>query len=128
MSDKRKLIKSIFFGVLTSLLSGVILMCVSSVAILSIGLPQGSLTDYLMIGIAALSSIAGGFVAAKINKGAGLIVGALTGAAVFLLLTVTGMIKGGDFSALSAIRLAATLTGSAAGGALGIREKRKITI
>lgn len=128
MSDKRKLFKSLFFGIITALLIGIILMCIAAAAFISIGLPQGEITEYVMLAVSLLGSMAGGFVCAKLNKGAGLIVGLMTGAAVFVILSAIGMIKGGDFSALSAIRLAASLAGGAIGGVLGLKECKKLKI
>ena len=60
---------------------------------------------------------------------AGLIVGAASGAAMFLLLTIAGLSSdGASLSSLSAVRLAALLTGGMLGGILGVRERRHIHI
>ena len=125
MSDRTKMIKSVVTGTLCGLLTNMILMCVFAVVMLKGGLLSSQLIDYIMAGLYAAGAFLGGFVAAKINRGAGLIVGAATGAAMLLLLVLTAAVKGqADFGALFVIKLAATVLAGAAGGALGIREKQ----
>ena len=97
--------------------------------ILSAGLLPDKLTDYVMIAVAAAGAFVGGLVAAKLNKGAGLIVGVIVGAGMFLLLTVAGLSAGGaSFSSLSAVRIAAMLVGGVLGGILGVKERRHTAI
>ena len=124
MSDKKKLIKAVSFGSLCGVLGCVLLMCVFAVIMLTSGLLGAEITDYIMIAVTALGALAGGFVAAKLNRGAGLIVGAITGAVIFLLVTIAGISKGGSVSALTGIRAAAVILGGIAGGICGVKEKK----
>ena len=111
MSDKKKLIKSVSLGSLCGVLGCVILMCIFAVIMLTSGLLGAELT--------------GGFVAAKLNHGAGLVVGAITGAVIFLLITIAGLSKGGEsVTALTGIRAAAVILGGIAGGICGVKEKK----
>ncbi len=106
MSDKKKLIKSVSLGSLSGLLGA-------------------ELTDYIMVAVTALGALGGGFVAAKLNHGAGLVVGAITGAVIFLLITIAGLSKGGEsVTALTGIRAAAVILGGIAGGICGVKEKK----
>ncbi|MER2080424.1 MAG: TIGR04086 family membrane protein [Ruminococcus sp.] len=127
MSDKKKLIKSVLIGSLCGMLACVILMCVMAAVMLTAGLLPAGITDYAMAAIASAGALTGGFVATKLNKGAGLIVGALTGAAMFLLITLAALLKSSaPVTVLTAIRAAGMLAGGAIGGILGLRERKKI--
>ena len=129
MSGKKTMIKSVLIGTLCAVLAQIILLCiVSLVKKKKKKLFTGAL-DYIMIAVSATGSLIGGFVSAKLNRGAGLIVGLITGFAVFIILTIAALINGSSpLSVLSLIRAAAMLLGGAAGGALGVREKNKIKI
>ena len=129
MSDKKRLVKALVTGCLCGVLTCGIFTGILAAVIMSTGLLPDKLMDYVMLAIAAAGAFAGGLIAAKLNKGAGLIVGAITGAGVFLLLTVAGLSSGGAaFSSLSAIRLAALLLGGVLGGILGVKERRHVHI
>ena len=107
------------------MLGCVILMCVFAVIMLTSGLLGAELTNYIMIAVAALGALTGGFVAAKLNHGAGLVVGGITGAVIFLLITVAGLSKGGEtVTALTGIKAAAVILGGICGGICGVKEKK----
>lgn len=123
MFDK-KLLKAVATGAFCGLLTSVILMCILTVVLLKTGLPQGSLLDYLLAGFLGAGAFAGGFVAAKLNRGAGLVAGAAVGGVMFLALLIVAAIKGDmAFTVLSVVKAAAALLLGAAGGVLGVREK-----
>lgn len=129
MSDKKKLIRSVVTGTLCGMLTSIILMCVFAVVMLKGGLLDAPLIDYIMAALYAAGGLAGGFIAAKMNKGAGLIVGAATGAVMILVLVLTAAIRGeSDFTALFVIKLCAAVLAGAAGGIWGVREKKHINI
>ena len=74
----------------------------------------------------AAGALTGGFVSAKLNKGAGLIAGAAAALIMLAALTVTAMLKGNvSVSPLILFRLAGMLLGGCIGGALGIGERKK---
>lgn len=129
MSDKKRLVKALVVGCLCGVLTCAIFTGILAAVILSAGLLPDKLTDYVMISVAAAGAFVGGLVAAKLNKGAGLIVGVIVGAGMFLLLTVAGLSSGGaSFSSLSAVRIAALLVGGVLGGILGVKERRHTAI
>lgn len=129
MSDKKLLIKSVITGTLCGLLVSIIFMSICAVVLLKGGLPQGDLLDYVLAGFLAAGAFAGGFIAAKLNKGAGLIVGAITGAVMIFLIALVSACKGDvTFSALFFIKLAAAVIGGILGGILAVREKKHISI
>ena len=125
MSDKKKLIRSVVIGSLCGLLSCVAMMCVLAAGMLSTGLLSAELIDYLMVAVAAAGALVGAFVATKLNGGAGLIVGAVTGAVMLLLITAGALLRqDAPVTSLCAVRAAALLLGGALGGILGLRERK----
>jgi putative membrane protein (TIGR04086 family) len=123
------MIKSVLIGSLCAVLAQIILLCIVSLVMISTKKLFTGALDYIMTAVSATGSLIGGFVSAKLNRGAGLIVGLITGFAVYIMLTVAALINGGSpLSVLSLIRSAAMLLGGAAGGMLGVREKTKIKI
>ena len=77
MSDKKRLIKAIVTGMLCGILTSVTLMCIFALVMTKGGLLPTEVINLLLSGFLAVGAFAGGFVAVKINRGAGLIVGAL---------------------------------------------------
>lgn len=129
MSDKKRLAKAIFIGVLTSALCEIILMSLFSVLIITSGLLPADVTDYIMIAATAVSVFFGGFICAKINKSSGLICGLLTAAIGFAIITLIGLLQSeAVLTILSLIRLIAMLLCGCAGGILGVNQKEKVFI
>lgn len=127
MSGKKRMVKSVVIGTLCGLLAGVIGMCLLAVFMLTAGLLSPDLTAYAMVAVASLGALAGAFIAVKLNKGAGLTVGAMTGLAMFLLLTITALAAGDSaFTPMTAIRLGAMLLGGALGGILALKERKRV--
>lgn len=129
MSDKKLLFKSMFFGSVCGLLLSVILMCICAVIILSIGLLPADLTKYVMLAVLGSGAMFGGFIAARITKSAGLLVGMLTGFVIFILITILGLIKNTDaVSIATLLRFIITIVTGAIGGILGVNKKEKLHI
>ena len=125
MSDKRKLVKSVATGTVCGLLTGVILLCILAVVILKGGLLSAQVIDYFTAGLLGAGALTGGFVATKLNRGAGLIAGAATGGCMLLLVILAAALRGkADVSALLFIKLGAALAGGALGGILALKEKK----
>lgn len=129
MSDKKLLMKAVLFGTVCGLLVAVILTCLFTAVVMTCGLLPADLTNYVTVSLLALGTFAGGFITSRITKSAGLTAGLLTGFAIFLLITITGMIKSNDsITALTLVRLGATLAAGGLGGILGLRRKERIHI
>ena len=129
MSDKKLLIKSVLIGTLCAVMVQIILLCIVSLVMITTKKLFGDVLSYIMLSATALGTLAGGFISAKLNRGAGLIVGLITGFAVFLIITIGGLINSDSpLSVLSLIRFAAALLGGALGGILGVRESRRIRV
>ena len=93
MSDKKRLIKAIVTGMLCGILTSVTLMCIFALVMTKGGLLPTEVINLLLSGFLAVGAFAGGFVAVKINRGAGLIVGALTGAAMLASLVLVSALR-----------------------------------
>ena len=129
MSDKKLAVKAILFGVVFGLLITIIFMCLLSVVIISSGLLPIDVINYITIAILSIGAFFGGYISTKITKSAGLVIGAITGFAIFLLITVFGLIKSNDTITINTlIRFIATLITGCLGGILGLRKKEKIHI
>ena len=129
MSDKKKVVKSVIFGVLCGLLSTIILMCILSVVMLTGGLLPSDIIKFAMVGILSVGAFFGGLIATKINKSAGLVVGIITGFVMFLIITATALTKNSEpVSYMTLIKLGAALLAGGAGGILGLRERKRIRI
>ena len=94
MSDKKKLITSIAVGCVCAMLCSVILTAILAAAMLSTGLLPGELMGYLSAAILGVSALLGGLIAAKINKGAGIPVGGLTGLLLLCFTVMASCAKG----------------------------------
>ena len=129
MSDKKLLIKAVLFGTVCGLLVTVILICILSAIIMTSGLLPAELTDYFTIVLLALGAFSGGLITSRITKSAGLVVGVITGLAIFLLVTITGFSNSNDpVTLLSLIRLISLIVAGGIGGILGLKKKERIHI
>ena len=124
MSDKKRLLKATLTGLLCGLLTNVILMGVLALVLTKTGLLPPDVLRYAMAGILGAGARAGGISAAKINRGAGLIAGVVTGGAILCVLVLTAALRGdADFTVLLPIKLTAALLGGALGGILGVKSR-----
>lgn len=129
MQNKKLLAKSLIIGVVVALLVSIILLCIVSAIILSSGLLSSDITTIVSIAVLSAGVFAGGFLSAKITKSAGLIVGAITGFTVFLLITITGLIKSSDtITFITLVRFAVSLLFGAFGGIVAVNKKERIKI
>ena len=123
MSDKKKFIRSVAIGLLVGMAASVLLICLLSAILSKSGLLPNEVIDWITAATLAIGALAGGFTAAKLNRGAGLIAGAATGAEMLLALVLAAALRGeADFTLLFPIKLASTLLGASAGGILAVRR------
>lgn len=129
MSDKKSLAKGVLFGVLGGLLSSVILTCICAAVVMTSGVLPADITEYIMLGVLSVGTFFGGFIAARITKSAGLIIGLLTGLVTFLLVTLIGIANfDGTITMITLLRFIFTLLTGGIGGILGVNKKEKINI
>lgn len=129
MSDKKLLIKAVLFGTVCGLLVTVILTCIFSAIVMTSGLLPTELTDYITLALLSFGAFSGGIITSRITKSAGLVVGLITGFAIFILITIIGLTKSDDsVSLLTLIRLVALLITGGIGGIMGLKRKDRIHI
>ena len=129
MLSKKLTAKAVLFGILTSLLISIILMCCVSAFILTNGLLPTQMTNIITLLSLGAGTFAGGIVSSRITKSAGLITGLITGLSVFLLITIIGLCKSSDtITYLTFVRLAVTVILGGIGGIIGVNKKDRIKI
>lgn len=129
MSDKKLLIKAVLFGTVCGLLVTVILICILSAIVMTSGLLPTELTNYITIALLSIGAFSGGFITSRITKSAGLVVGLITGFAIFVLIMITGLTNSDDpVTVLTLIKFAALLVSGGIGGIVGLKRKERIHI
>lgn len=129
MSDKKRAVKAVMFGTLSGITVTIILMCLMALGILTGGLLPDEILEYTVTAVFAAGAFAGGFVATKINKGAGLVIGAITGGVMFVIVTIGALSKSTEaVSILTLIKLISSVTAGGLGGILGLKERKHISI
>ncbi len=128
-SDKQMLIKSLILGVVSSVAMIVIFLCGMSVIFLSASLLPYEYLSYIMLVIDAVGVLIGSYIAARINKSQGLILGLLNGFIVFVALLICGFATASEsITIITALKAIVMLLFSAFGGIKGVNVKEKIRI
>lgn len=129
MSDKKQLVKGVVTGTVCGLLVTMLLNIICAAVMLKTGLLPAELTGYIVCGLLAAGAVAAGITATKITRSAGLIVGLIAGATMFLLVTIAGLIKSSEtVGVMTVIKLASCLAFGGLGGILGLKENKRIKI
>ncbi len=127
--ENRSFIKALILGVVSSVVMISVLMCiVATVLLLSSQLPYEYL-EYLMIFVDAVSVFFGGYIAARVNRSQGLIIGLACGAIVLLSIIISGFISGPQtITLITLLKALVIIIFSALGGIKGVNTKEKIHI
>lgn len=123
----KKLFKGIFFGILTGSLIITILMILSSIIILQTGSLPGDILSYVVLVFIGIGSLLGGYIAGRIYKKNGLIIGAVTGVISFLILFLSGISNISEgVGIMTMLKLVVTIIPSMLGAILGVNKKEKV--
>ncbi len=123
----KKLFKGIFFGILTGSLIITILMMLSSIIILQTGSLPGDILSYVVLVFIGIGSLLGGYIAGRIYKKNGLIIGAVTGVISFLILFLSGISNISEgVGIMTMLKLVVTIIPSMLGAILGVNKKEKV--
>ncbi len=123
----KKLFKGIFFGILTGSLIITILMMLSSIIILQTGSLPGDILSYVVLVFIGIGSLLGGYIAGRIYKKNGLIIGAVTGVISFLILFLSGISNISEgVGIMTILKLVVTIIPSMLGAILGVNKKEKV--
>lgn len=119
--------KSVAIGCITA---GVV--CMGLLALLSLlfvkgGILPEDLTGLITVIIAGISSFIGAYMAIRISKSNGLIIGGITALILFVILIIAGMICANKTTAADTISKAAVMiTSGCIGGIIGVNKKRRV--
>lgn len=127
--NNRTFIKALVFGVLSSVAMIVILMSIMSAVLTFSGLLPYEYLQYIMLVIDGIGVLFGGYIAARISKSQGLILGLINGAIVFIALLICGFcINTGTLTIITLLKAVVILLFSSFGGVKGVNVKDKIRI
>lgn len=122
-------IKALILGVVSSVAMISVLLCIVTVILLVSSLLPYEYLSYIMLAIDAIGAFFGGYVAARISKKQGLVLGALNGAIVFFALTVAGFCVSNDtLTIITLLKAVLIILLSAIGGVRGVNTKEKLHI
>ena len=115
--------QTVALGAGVGIATTVVLMLAFAAVLASVDVPSGapSIISSICLGLGALL---GGFIAAKRNGRNGMIVGFLTGVAVFFVFAIIALMLGSALGIPFLIRLLVAASFAAVGGILGINLRR----
>lgn len=127
--NNRSFIKALILGVVSSVAMIAVLMCIVTVVLfVSATLPY-EILEYIMLGVDAIGALFGGYIAARINKSQGLVLGLLNGFIIFVALLIGGFCVSSETLTITTLLKAIVLLSfSAIGGIKGVNTKEKIHI
>ena len=122
-------VKSLILGVVSSVAMISVLLCVVTVILLVSSLLPYEYLAYIMLAVDAIGALFGGYVAARINKRQGLLLGALNGAILFFALVIAGFCVYSDtLTIITLLKAIIIVLCSAFGGVRGVNTKEKLHI
>lgn len=129
VSVNKKAIRGVIFGVLGGSLVTILLTLICSFILLMSGKLPYELLDYITLAFAGLGAFAGGYIASRIIKSAGLVWGAITGLIMFIIVFIAGFSnQNGGITMLTLYKLLIILLCSSLGGIIGVNKKDKLKI
>lgn len=123
-----KPIKSITIGISMCILT--VIGCTALIALflnITGSFPE-ALSGYIMLLPLIAGGFIGGYVAARINKSSGLIMGVISTAVVLLAIIITGFVNGSDITYMLLLKAVTLLLSGAVGGVKGVNKKEKLKI
>ena len=128
-NDNKKMIKAVILGGISSTCIMAILMCIAAVILTTSALLPYEYLAYIMLFIEAISVFFGGYIASRVNKSKGLILGLINGGIIFTAITLSGLISSGDtITYITLLKLVSIMLFSVLGGIKGVNVKEKIHI
>ena len=89
-------IKALILGVVSSVGMIAVLLCVVTVVLLASSLLPYEYLSYIMLAVDAIGALFGGYIAARLNKSQGLILGLLNGFILFVGIVISGFCVSGE--------------------------------
>ena len=125
----KKLLKSLITGMLCGIAVITILTLLFAFILVISGTYPTDIINYISLVFLAVGGLSGGYIAARLNKAAGLAVGALTGLIIFLIILIVGLAQStGTITLFTLYKFLLLVIFSALGGVLGVNKQNKIKI
>ena len=106
-----------------------VLLCVVTVVLLASSLLPYEYLSYIMLAVDAIGALFGGYIAARLNKSQGLILGLLNGFILFVGIVISGFcVSGETITILTLLKAVVIIIFSAIGGIKGVNTKEKLHI
>ncbi len=122
-------IKALIIGVASSVITIALTLCIITAIFTASAMLPYEYLEYIMLIPDAIGVLAGGYIAARINKSNGLFIGLCNGAIVFLALIISGFcITPETLTLITLLKAVVILLFSAFGGIKGVNVKEKIRI
>ena len=127
--EKNSILKAIVIGVISSVVIIAVLMCIlSAVMLFSKSIPTEYLS-YITIAVCGIGVLFGAYIAARICKKQGLLIGVSVAFIVFLAILIAGFsVEGSSLSVLTVIKGVVMLVMGALAGIKGVNTKEKLHI
>ncbi len=120
-----KIIKPLLLGLIFSIIITLIFLSISAIASTNLDLNDNAILALSLIS-ANIGIFFGGFIAGKINKSKGYMIGALNGLICFIILTIISFVfNKNSMTTISLIKFITFVLSSLIGGILGVNFNKK---
>ena len=124
-TSKNQMAKPLILGVIVSIISSLIIVAIFAIAATNIAVSDDAIL-VMAITSMAIGAFIGGIVSAKLYNEKGFLIGALNGAAFFLITTIISIaINPEALTMISIIKLLVFTLASMIGGVIGVNITRK---
>ncbi len=125
MFNNKSIVKPLCFGLIFSIIVTFIFMCIFAFMATNFDFSEDMLLILSLVSM-TLGSMFGGFVAGKINKEKGFIIGAINGFVLFLIITLISLIfNQNSITIVTLIKLVTLVLSSMIGGVIGVNTTHK---
>lgn len=119
------MIKPLLWGIISCSISISLLFIITGFIISNFNVPVPSISTIVLV-CAGISSFIGGFIAAKIHRRQGLVIGLISGLVFIAVIIMCALIGTGSlFSVDSLIKYVVIITAAMLGGSFGVNHKPK---
>ncbi len=120
-----RLVRAVLIGAVAGVVAGVLFLLAAAAVMASVDIPARAVTPIAMVGV-ALAALVGGFIAARMLRERGLLIGAGCGLLIFFIVALAGFtVESAVAGTLLFLKLALTVGFGALGGVFGVNMKRR---
>lgn len=125
MNNKKRAAVSALIGSLTGAAAALLMLLLLSFFITRVQTVPYEALPMLSVAAICPGAFAGGWLSARLNRSAGMLLGAVAGAGAMLLLLAAGAASGSEIGVAAILRLSAAVLSGAIGGVLGVNRRKK---